>query len=114
MLISNKYFEILKKNNKIMFVNDEHFIAEFIRQCRLRGYKIEKIQKNGFIEIVQKKEYRFYIQKMNFNYKTGKWHWKLYAKAETYEEASKKVGSLYSHCGDKIYRILDRLENVYY
>ena len=115
MIIANKYFEVIQDKGMVTFTKVDEFVNEFIRQCITKGIKVKLVLCNGFCKVVKVRQNRFYIQKLNYDYTTGSWSWKLYAKAETYNKAMKRINNnMYSHCGDKMYRILDRLENKYY
>jgi cobalamin biosynthesis protein CbiD len=115
MTIASKYFEVIQDNGIVTFIQVNDFVNEFIKQCTTKGIKVKLVLCNGFCKVVKVKQNRFYIQKLDYNYSNGSWSWKLYAKAETYENAMKRINNnMYSHCGDKVYRILDRQENIYY
>ncbi|HHT96653.1 MAG TPA: hypothetical protein GXZ90_02005 [Clostridiales bacterium] len=113
MKIANKYFEAIQNKGEIYFMQVNDFVKEFTKSCKAKGIKVKIIQYEDFVKVVKVNSHRFYIQRIEFD--TGVWKWKLYAKAESYEEAIKKINhKMYSSCGDKIFRILDRFENKYY
>lgn len=115
MIIDSKYFEIIQKNGLITFSKVDDFVKEFMKQCKTLGIKVKLVECTGFCKVVRVKQNRFYIQDNTFSYETMTWNWKLYAKAETYQEAMKRINNtMYTHAGDKRFRILDRLENKYY
>jgi len=115
MEINQRYFEVLEKEKEIPFFHDDDFVAEFIKQCNKRGLKVKKVLYKGYLKIVKKANYRFYVQMNDFDYATRNWSWKLYSKAESYEEALKIVGgSLYNNAGDKMFRVFDRDKKIYY
>lgn len=115
MAIASKYFEVIQNKGVVTFTQVNDFVKEFIKQCTKRGIKVKLVVCNGFSKVIKIKVNRFYIQHIDYDYTTNTWKWKLYTKTETYQEAMKRINNnMYSHCGDKIYRILDRLENKYY
>lgn len=117
MEIANIYFEVIQTKGMVTFRQVNEFVKEFVKQCKARKINVRLVNCNGFckVELVIKKTNRFYVQTSSYNYVTRECSWKLAGKAETYEDAMKKVGgNLYSHCGQKIHRILDREYNQYF
>lgn len=105
-----------KINNKILSVKivdnkyNNHAKEVVILEGAFQG-KYTIVENSDFIR--ETKTNRYYVQQTDFI--NGVWKWVLYAKGETYKEAVNRIGgSMYNHCGDKIFRILDRQENKYY
>ncbi|MBS5631242.1 MAG: hypothetical protein KHX45_20570 [Clostridiales bacterium] len=115
MKVSDKYFEVLNAEGFVTFFWDDDFVAEFMQQCRTKGLKVKKIQCNGYLKIERIRQYRFYVQEVDFDYTKGVWYWKTVKKAETVEEAKRLIpgGKTYNSAGDRIYRILDRQSKHY-
>lgn len=109
-MINNQVLDVRMINSNY---NDHAKEVEIIEGTFKGNYCI--VENHDFIvEKPVKKNYRYYVQRNDFDYITGKWTWKLYAKAETYEEAMKKINNImYNNAGDKMYRIFDRMEREY-
>lgn len=115
MKVSDKYFEILNTEGFVTFFRDDDFVTELIRECRSNGLKVKKVQCNGYLKIERIRQYRFYVQEIDFDISKGIWYWTTFKKAETVDEAKRSIpgGKTCNTAGDRIYRILDRQSKQY-
>lgn len=101
-LIDNKIQKIRIVN---LNYNDDSVEVELLDGAFKGAYAI--VSKSDLIK--ERKQKRFCVQIQDFNYVTGKWHWKVYYYCETEKEAMKhriKYSNIRS-------RIFDRVEGKY-